>query len=363
MTSLGLPVELGSIEKELGRLWESSGEKKTRASLINLAIYTEEKESIDQNTALIREIAGRHPLRALLIIAENQSPTSHLPPLTTIRPAGRIVSNQAQAWITAHCYMHGKQGEEVCSEQITFLLSHQATENLPGIVFSHCDSDLPLVFWRQGEFSLSVDEEFWSFVDRLIFDSHDWTHLNEQFVLVNKIAELSEHTSSKTELCDLNWMRIFSLRKTLAAMFDCSVATPELWKINNVTLEYGTHYYSTALLLLGWLVSQLCWKVITPGVNAFFQDANGNNVKVALKEVEGCGISRVHLQSQDAEFLIQRSPQSQYFHTEMRGSSISEVIKAVRIPRDRLEDILLAELARSGRHPLYTKAVKAIELF
>ena len=37
----GMPVEIGRIDKELGKLWEETGDTKTRASLINLAIYTE----------------------------------------------------------------------------------------------------------------------------------------------------------------------------------------------------------------------------------------------------------------------------------------------------------------------------------
>ena len=34
----GIPVPIGAIEKTLGHLWDESGESKTRASLINLAL-------------------------------------------------------------------------------------------------------------------------------------------------------------------------------------------------------------------------------------------------------------------------------------------------------------------------------------
>jgi hypothetical protein len=34
-SGLGLPVEIGRIDKELGKLWDSSDDTKTRASLIN----------------------------------------------------------------------------------------------------------------------------------------------------------------------------------------------------------------------------------------------------------------------------------------------------------------------------------------
>ena len=46
----GLPVEVGTIGCELKKLWSESGGTKTRASLINLAVYSEEAGSLSQNT-------------------------------------------------------------------------------------------------------------------------------------------------------------------------------------------------------------------------------------------------------------------------------------------------------------------------
>ena len=91
----GLPVEVGKIDKELGKLWEETGETKTRASLINLAIYTEDAESVSENTNLIAQIASQHACRALLIFANPGASRE-----------------QASAWISAHCHLAGK-GEQV----------------------------------------------------------------------------------------------------------------------------------------------------------------------------------------------------------------------------------------------------------
>ena len=46
----GVPVQIGKIEKELVRLWESSGDTKTRASLINFIVYTEDTSSLSAYT-------------------------------------------------------------------------------------------------------------------------------------------------------------------------------------------------------------------------------------------------------------------------------------------------------------------------
>ncbi len=74
--SLGMPVEIGRIDKELGKLWESTDDSKTRASLINLAIYTENEAAASQNTDLISKIATEHACRALLILANPESTES-----------------------------------------------------------------------------------------------------------------------------------------------------------------------------------------------------------------------------------------------------------------------------------------------
>ena len=47
--SPGLPVEIGTIEKELKKLWEQN-KGATRASLVNLAVYSEAPDSLPANT-------------------------------------------------------------------------------------------------------------------------------------------------------------------------------------------------------------------------------------------------------------------------------------------------------------------------
>ena len=63
-SGLGIPVEIGKIDKELGKLWESSDDTKTRASLINFVIHTEDLASLAKDTAIISTIAAKHACRA-----------------------------------------------------------------------------------------------------------------------------------------------------------------------------------------------------------------------------------------------------------------------------------------------------------
>src|SRR3954454_19778703 len=86
--SIGMPVEIGKIERELKRLWAEGGEKMTRASLINLAVYSEEPDSLQRNTQIVSQITEDHACRAIVIAIDSEGKES-----------------QIQAWIAAHCHV------------------------------------------------------------------------------------------------------------------------------------------------------------------------------------------------------------------------------------------------------------------
>src|SRR5689334_16441348 len=121
--SLGVPVELGRIDHELKKLWQESEGAATRASLMNLAVYSEEPGSLQTNTELMAKITENHACRAIVIEADCKTEGDHV-----------------EAWISAHCHVSGAGGKQVCSEQISFLLSGGCTKQLPNIVLSHLDS-------------------------------------------------------------------------------------------------------------------------------------------------------------------------------------------------------------------------------
>src|ERR1051326_7988515 len=83
--SPGIAVEIGKIDRELKKLWADGAGVKTRASLINLAIYSDAPGSLPQNTRLISEITEDHACRAIVIEAN----------LTA-------KENRVEAWINVH---------------------------------------------------------------------------------------------------------------------------------------------------------------------------------------------------------------------------------------------------------------------
>ena len=170
----GIPVEIGKVQRELKKLWQDSHEAATRASRLNLVIYSDAGSSLRANTALVEQIARQHALRAILIAVKD------------VTPGG----NGVRAWVNAHCQVSKGGSKQRCSEQIAVQLEGDAArrELVPNIILSNLDSDLPLYLWRQGEFSDAPNEQLMAWVDCLIFDSAGWTHPARQFGIVKKVA-------------------------------------------------------------------------------------------------------------------------------------------------------------------------------
>ena len=88
--SLGLPVEVSKIDQELKKLWQEGEGAMTRASLVNLAVYSEEAGSLNKNTQLMANITENHACRAIVIEADCKAKESSV-----------------DAWISAHCHVSG----------------------------------------------------------------------------------------------------------------------------------------------------------------------------------------------------------------------------------------------------------------
>ncbi len=337
----GWPVEIGRIDRELGKLWEASDDTKMRASLINLAIYSEDASSVAANTAIVSEVAGQHACRALLIFADPAAPVA-----------------DARAWINAHCHMVGKSGRQICSEQITFQLDGSASQALPNIVFSHLDSDLPLCFWWQGDFHDRWENELWSWVDRLIFDSSTWQHPARQFAITRDIA--ASASDNALVLCDLNWTRLYNCRFALASIFDHAGAMACLPAIDSVMIACAPGSRTTALLLLGWLASQLDWKLESLLGRDFFTTRDGRQIGFQIREEPGATISHVSLCAGGSCVELRRAEGSEFFHGRVHAACGHEALPTLSAGREKIVDILLAELSRGGRHPLYARSVARV---
>src|SRR5216117_277269 len=238
--SLGLPVEVSKIDQELKKLWQESQGAATRASLVNLAVYSEDAGSLNKNTQLMAKITENHACRAIVIEADCKAQ-----------------ENRVEAWISAHCHVSRAGSKQVCSEQISFLLKGGCKTLFPSIVFSHLDSYLPFYLWWQEEFREPMDPQLWAWVDRVIYDSQGWKDFRAQMRLVESAEQ---EAKQRIVFCDLNWTRLDNLRFALAQFFDHPASHHHFTKFRKLRIDFAPGFRSTAVLLAGWLAAQLNWR-------------------------------------------------------------------------------------------------------
>lgn len=337
----GIPVEIAKIERELKNLWAEGGEQMSRASLMNLAVYSEAPGSLVENTQLIAEIAQEHACRALVIAADPSAS-----------------AETVEAWISAHCHVSRAGKKQVCSEQISFSLTGSSARLLPNIVFSHLDSDLPLYLWWQGEFHDPMDPQLWSWVDRLIYDSKTWSDFDAQMRLVEAAQE---EAKQRVVLCDLNWTRLVQLRLAVAQFFDSPAAQQQLAAIRRVEIDHAPGRRSTALLLAGWLAAQLRWSAAARADGTLqCTTANGEPSAVVINERSGERISRCSLFSGNTEFRVTHSAGADLLGATMLVDGSEKMQQLLPAGHDTLAQLMSEELMRGGPHRVYLRAVQVI---
>lgn len=340
--AVGMPVEIGKIDRELKNLWEQGGEMMARASLINLAVYSEAPDSLAANTQIIAHLTEDHACRAIVIAAI---------------PSGE--EDRVEAWISAHCHVSRAGSKHVCSEQISFALTGSFSRLLPNIVFSHLDSDLPFYLWWQGEFHDPMDAQLWAWVDRLIFDSQTWSDFSSQMQLVNTAREES---NQRVTLCDLNWTRLVQMRLALAQFFDQPACVTRLAEIKRVEIDFAPGYRSTAILLTGWFAAQLGWMLgeseTENGLR--FTDPCGQVVEVNLQEAAGDPVGRCSIFCGEMEFRVEESVASDLLEISHHVGGKERMRELMPASRNEPVALMREELMRGGPHRVYLRAVDAV---
>ncbi len=342
--SAGMPVEVGQIHAELKKLWDASDGVMTRASLINLAVYSEASESLGRNTALISQITEDHACRAIVIAAD---------------PAAN--KSGVEAWISAHCHVSRAGSKQICSEQLSFFLHGDQCGLLPNIVFSQLDSDLPLYLWWQEEFRPPIDPQLWAWVDRVIYDSQIWRDFEAQMQLVEQAQKEARH---RIVLCDLNWVRLVHLRIALAQFFDHPATHHHLSAIKSLALEHAPGFRSTALLLVGWLAGQLGWEEAKGQGNSLGFRRSGEDgagsIKVSLREKKGEPIGSCQLTTGSAEFKVQHKTGTDLLEVAFGRKGGRHMRQVLPAGGSDVVELVKEELMRGGPHRVYLRAVEQV---
>jgi glucose-6-phosphate dehydrogenase assembly protein OpcA len=337
LSSLGTEVELPKIDRALKELW-SSDEAKTRASLINFAIYSEAPDTILANNDKLTRITDDNACRALLITC-----------LPDVKP------QRARAWINALCRPY--QGKQVvCSEQISFVLEGGDAAQVQNIVFAHLDSDLPLIVWWQGELTKNFEERFYSRIDTLIIDSGRWTDPSSEF------AELMEaKATGDFDVRDLSWTRSHFLRTALANCFQDFKAREHLPRVEKVEITHAPGQHCAALLLGAWIAQRLGATLDEKHTGLVFIKADGSPLTLHLQEKsDGSALQSLRLTAPCLEVAITREGASDFVHTHAscEGHSHEEML-----PADVVGDAALIseQLSRAGGSTHYSHVLPLIQ--
>jgi glucose-6-phosphate dehydrogenase assembly protein OpcA len=329
---LGIEVPIYAIDGELRKLWEQD-EAQTNASLMNLVVYSEKEGALIENSAIIRDLTREHACRAILVGIDRAEP---LPSL--------------RAWITAHCHLADGR-KSVCCEQIAFHLTGRVTGRFRNTVFAHLNSDLPLVFWWQGELSEILTERLVSVMDRLIIDSSSWQNPAAAF---RQIEEASQ-ANHDLVIQDHAWTRSLQFRIGIANLFDDPTAQRALPNIDSVELVHHPAHRNSALQVLSWLANQAGWKDRPCAAGFGFESSAGIAISVTLKsDSSAAPISSLVLRAGEAIVQVACEKATSYLKRQIVSSSYRASSLAPMDPESPAELVAL-QLARGGKNSLYQK--------
>jgi glucose-6-phosphate dehydrogenase assembly protein OpcA len=330
---LGQEVPLGRVDKALKELW-GKDEARTRASLMNFAIYSEDPGSIEANTRLLENITSEHACRGLLLLA---------------LPGGEP---HARAWITAHCQLHDGH-KSVCSEQISFVLEGGTMNQVRNIVFAHLDSDLPLVCWWQDDLTANFSERFYSVMDMLFVDSSSWKDPAHDFAV---LAEALGQSTAHFRVYDLSWLRSHLFRTALASCFSGAAALAELRLLQSVEITHSRGHRVAGLFIAAWIGVRLKCH-LEPSAGIKLVTPEGAAISVSLRE---CGdseaLQRIELRSANASLSVSRECGAAYVCTKVQ---IGDHQHEQMLPADLVTDaaVISEQLSRLGCQSLYLQMV------
>ncbi len=339
---LGREVEVGRIEQELSALWRAN-KALTKASLINLVVYSEREGALEVNSGIVREIMREHACRALLVRAKLDTQEA----------------STARAWITAHCNLVGNR-KSVCSEQVAFELVGKATGRIRNIVFAHLVSDLPVVFWWQGGLSRIFEPGLYRHLDRIVVDSSEWPPAELPHHLQRLVTAMREPPRTLS-VHDMSWARTRQMRLAFTMLFDAQPAQAALQRPRRLVIGGRADMLSTMRLLAVWMARALRWRLVDAGTHAArYETREGFPVEVVFHpegvSMDCPSVSRLALECENSSYEAVLEPGCRYIsatgsHGGVRFNHL--------VPADphRPAALLSSLLAHAESNRLYTNSL------
>jgi glucose-6-phosphate dehydrogenase assembly protein OpcA len=338
-------MSVGQIERELGKLrTNDDGTLALRSSVLNLIVVTDE-DSAQEITNSVSRLAGRHPARAVVCIAD---------------PEGE---SNVDVRLSAFCNLRGG-GAQVCAEQVTIHAEGPPARHLESFAGPLLIPDLPVFLWYPGEFS-PRSQEFVAMAilaDRIIVDS---AASENRETCLREIAALIEDPEMPA-IGDLQWVGLSPWRSLLADTFEAPERAGDLRKIGSAEVLYAPGGENRALLLVGWLASTLGWRPESAdrsGQNIEFSGPSGRISVELSPDSPDARLRRIRLYSPEYSFQVSRHRELSHVRTTvMRGDELLAE-RTVHLGSFDLGVLVGEELRYRGRDEAYGGALrKAVEI-
>jgi glucose-6-phosphate dehydrogenase assembly protein OpcA len=303
-----------------------------------------DEESAPEVTNSVSKLAGRHPARAVVFIAD---------------PEGE---SNVDVQLSAFCNVRGGTGAQICAEQVTIHVEGPPAMHLESLAGPLLVPDLPVFLWYPGEFSpRSLGfAAMADLADRVIVDS---AASESHEACLREIDDLVEDPATPA-IGDLQWVGLSPWRSLLADTFDAPERAGDLEKIEYVEVLYAPGGENRALLLVGWLASTLGWKPEGAsrngdGQSIEFSGPSGRIFVDLSPDSPDARLRRIRLYSPEHSFQVSRHRElSDVRTTVMRGDELLAE-RTVHLGSFDLGVLVGEELRYRGRDKAYEGALRA----
>jgi glucose-6-phosphate dehydrogenase assembly protein OpcA len=359
-------INVDAIERELTALWQQASQDEeqggvTRASMFNLLVYVPSRTEASKLDEMLTYITAARPCRAILIVADRDTPEETL-----------------TAEVTSRCTLPSASSKQVCCEQVTITAGGAQVDEVPSAIAPLLLSDLPVYLWWHAVPRLADKAMFRRLVDlsdRVVIDS---AHFRDPEADLASMAAVLTETPRWTAISDLNWARLTAWRALLAGFYDIADYRPLLNHLKQVTIRYAPPATDLAvippraLLLGGWLASRLGWSV-QPGTAKrttasagleFSVDGRSVGLEFAhtRREIEPGHLALVTLESeadQSVSFTVSRSADGQRIETSVTRGEQKGVQRVLSYEGLSETELIGKELEILGHDRVYEQAVLA----
>ena len=332
------PQAIEEALRELLRMRHAANQGLAPARVLNLIVVVD-CDSKDEIASRLRRVGRYHASRTILCAVQ--------PGRTTLD--ARVVMSYEQP--------EDPSGFGLIREQVEIDIGPDHLDHLQTIVDPVIASELPTMVWSPHGHEQTL-EALSELTDVLLLDSDDEPEVQDAF----RRARSQLHSSY---VVDLAWLRTTPWRERLAASFDPPARRAALQEINGLAVRHSAGASASALLLAGWLSSQLGWDVsplsaTDPDTFEGNAGADGRDVELRIEPVEqeAPGLAGVTISS-DVGFslALDRGPGGLRAHAVREGQERTWQV----LGHSRGEAGILGEGVRQAllRDPTYGPALAA----